>query len=199
MIAHIRDVSPAEEDEYTILRGLITKQLEEFIHSRMTMAIGIAVGVFLSGVAVTLGVSSILLLSSRNEVRSKRHYFLCIYTTILLLCLVAFETLLFVDSNGAVTFPIQSPKKIQENSFRMAQVLFAILLVIIALVDALLVRVIVSRPLCWQFSHFISKVWRCFLVQKVLGRGSSNWGHLFWVFPAILWGIALGTIPGHGY
>lgn len=160
------------------------------MHSEVVAIVCLYVGAFLTGIAVMLGISSILLFFSRRGAQPKQHYFLCIYTITVLLLLVTYEVQGFIIIIREFLFQVQI-----DGSSLASIVGCMTLVLLVASTDGLLVRVKVPRSNN-IFSHFLSKVWRCFLVQRALSRGSSKWGNLFWIFPACLWGITTGMKQG---
>ncbi len=49
------------------------------------------------------------------------------------------------------------------------------------------------RNLKLWVQQLLSQVWRCFMVQRVLGDNSLKWGNIFWIFPACIWAVTVGT------
>lgn len=128
-----------------------TEELSAFLHNVVAAVVGTLIGVFFSGVAVTLGVSSILLLASKRGTLSRREYFLCAYTAILLLLLVAFECEVFAYYiTSAISFLRLEPAASFEN--KLIKTFFVTLVIITALTDGLLVR---KTILCMVMSVLI--------------------------------------------
>ncbi len=187
-VAQITDSVPsAGEDTYTFLHNFDAQELYAFMRNGMGAEIGVFIGIFLSGIALTLGMSAILLLASGREAR--QHYVLCAYTVTILLLLIAFETQALINHNTATIFFF---RPYDGADIMLSRIMLLTAVVNTILVDGLLVCIGLLGSLPHSlFLCFIYKAWRCFLVEKALG--SSNWGTLFQAFPACLWGIIAGT------
>lgn len=168
--------------------------LQAILHDQTMSMVGLMLGTLLTGILLTLGASSIFLLSSnKDESLLGQNRFLCIYVIILLSAVLVFDVEVFVLGNGFSIFLSQPPNKILELfemwSFTMGSTALAITLLADGIFVCLLL--LLSESL---FNNRYFKVWRCFLVQRTLGPyNSSKWGNIFWAFPACLWILSLGT------
>ncbi len=167
---------------------------QEVLYDHMMHMVGLIFGVLLTGVLLTLGVSSVFLLSSKGVRGSTRRFnrFLCAYVIILLLNILAFDAEVFILGNGSAIFPSLPPNEIQKLFGIWGKAVGSTTLVIGLMADGILVSSS-WNPRYRESNKCCFKVWRCLMVQRALGPfSSSKWGNIFWVFPACLWVLMLG-------
>lgn len=138
MMIQSRDTGLVEDTTYNALHAFNAEQLYTFLRIHMVTMVGTCIGIFLSGIAVSLGVSSILLFVSKGKALSRRDCLLCAYTTTLLLLLIAFEAQVFVFFNAPTIFFFRPDNGPAVDSVTKA--LFVTVAVIALLTDGLLVR-----------------------------------------------------------
>lgn len=100
------------------------------LHNRLMLMVGVVISVFLAGILVTLGISSLMLfrVSSKREGLSKQGYFLVGYTAILIILVVAFEVLLFIVCNAPFIFsPLARELEITRGLLTAATVTLAVM------------------------------------------------------------------------
>ncbi len=120
---------------------LPTLQDAQILYGQMVSMIGVLFGVLFTGVLLTLGVSSILLLSSGGDTSSSgQSRFLCVYLIILSSTVLAFDAATFVLGNGVAIFFSHSPIEIQEFYGTCGKAVGSTTLVIGLMADGLLVR-----------------------------------------------------------
>lgn len=151
MALQARDVpvNPVGEDLYTVLHNYSASKLSTFLHNEMVYMIGNSAGVFLSGLTFTLGISSILLLSSKRPL-SKQDTLLRAYTIILLFLVTSFQTVaLFTTFLPFISLSHSYDKKIGDET--KSGVVFNVTLAVTAgLTDGLMVS---TRP--YFYSYFV--------------------------------------------
>ncbi len=188
---------PEIPNKIITMRHLTTEDFQAILNGQMMNSIGLLLSTLSTGILLSLGISSLFLLSSRGEDRSllRRNRFLRIYIIISLLTVLALDVEVFVLVNETTIFEFFSQPQSAYDKFERiwTKVSGTTMLVIVILADGVLVRLPVIFFLGLSTERCF-KVWRCFMVQKALGPySSSKWGNMFWVFPVCLWIISLGT------
>lgn len=156
--------------------------------------VGVLVGVLFSGILVNAGVSSLVLFraESKRGASSRQGHFLCAYIIALLFLVIAFEAQEFIMCNASIIFRGEPPLKLPNIIGTLLKVANMTLVVILGLTDGLLVSTVILFFPIGAYA-IVTKVWRCFMVQRALGNIGSKWGSAFWIFPACLWGLAVGS------
>ncbi len=115
--------------------------VQTYLNSLMTNMIGLLLGAVLTGVLLSLGISSLFLLSSKggDEDSLKRNRLLRTYITILLLTVLIFDAEQFVGLNSVAIFFSQPLDKVQLFSEVWGKVTGTTTIVIVLLADAVLV------------------------------------------------------------
>ncbi len=161
---------------------------------QMMQMIGLSFGILLTGIFLTLGISSLLLLSFERGNRNflRRNHFLCVYIIVLLLTVPTFEAERFIVVNSSTIFFSQPQDTLHKILGIWGIVSGLTTVIIVLLTDGVLVRLSHYSPSI-LLNERSFKVWRCFMVQKALGPfNSSKWGNVFWIFPVCLWILTLG-------
>lgn len=138
----------------------------------MTLTIGTSISIFLSGMTVVLGFSSILLLSSKKRPVSRQDSLLRIYTVVLLFLAVAFQIQYLFNMDLFIVLSFEGVKKGDEILATSTMAIDATLIFVFTLTDGLLVRLVL--PIFFTPVITYLKVWRCFMVQRALGHTSSK-------------------------
>lgn len=120
-------VVPAGEDQST------------FLHDEMVHMIGNSIGILLTGITLTLGISSILLLSSKRPL-PKQDKFLRAFTIVLLVLAVALQALTLLITFLLLLSPSYSPDKRSKDNMRLTMTSDMTLAIIAGLTDGLMVR-----------------------------------------------------------
>lgn len=108
----------------------------------MELTIGTSIGVFLSGMAVILGSSSVLLLSSKKGALSRQDILLRLYTIILLILGVAFQIQFLHYIGPFITLPFEPVNLRYEILTKSTAALDTTLLLTLTSADGLLVSLI---------------------------------------------------------
>lgn len=196
MILQIRDitVTSAGEDLYTVLHNATASQLSTFLHTEMVDMIGNSIGIFLLGVAVTLGIYSMLLLSSK-PLLSTQDTLLRAYTIVLLLLVVAFQIqALFITFLPFMSLSHSLGKRI-EGYTRLNVVMDATLVVMAGLADGLLVssnNITLLLMACFDhycYPRFGGVSWskECWVITHQNGATSSGVFLLFFGLRRLVW------------
>ncbi len=119
-----------------------TENVQAILNDQMVQMIGPLFGILLTGILLTLGVSSLFLLSSKggNRDLSMRNQLLRTYVVILLLAVLALDAEAFVMGNSVAIFFSHPQIQIQEFRVILGQVVGSTTLAIGLLADGLLVR-----------------------------------------------------------
>ncbi len=121
-----------------------TKIFEATPKRQMMESMGLLFGTLLTGVLLTLRISSLFLLSSRRADRNllRRNRFLRVYIIILLLTVLTFDAEVFALVNGAAVISSQSHNALQRFVGTLGWALGATTMVIALFGDGILVRLL---------------------------------------------------------
>jgi hypothetical protein len=155
--------------------------------------IGIFIGAVFTGGLITSGIACIFFLSTKNSM-PRQSRCLQIYVIFLILMVLAFDTLVIITSNETTIFCVYTEEQAASMYDELGGFDIIFTIAVAALTDGILVRSLSydSTSALLLLTLFF-QVWRCFMIQRVLGRNPSWWGNLFWVFPTCLWCITMCT------
>lgn len=115
--------------------------IQVILHTQMIEMIGLLFCVLLTGIVLTLGVASILLLYSQEDRNLlRRNRILCAYIILLFLLIFCFEAVAFAVDNSFTIFFSQPPNKTLEAVEKLGGVVGATSLASGLLCDAVFVR-----------------------------------------------------------
>ncbi len=126
----------------------VTEEFQAYLNILMTNMVGLLVGALLTGILLSLGISSLFLLSSKGRDRNllRRNRFLRVYIIILLSTVLIFDAEAFVGVNRVAIFFSQPRHTAQELTGIWAKVLGLTTAAIVLLADGVLVRLTSYLP-----------------------------------------------------
>ncbi|KAF9445801.1 hypothetical protein P691DRAFT_830567 [Macrolepiota fuliginosa MF-IS2] len=144
-------------------------------HTQMALSIGITIGAIFTGGTIVLSISCLFLLSSNTGGSSKRNLFLRAYITALLLAIIGLELAYLLAANSFAVFHVHSIVELAKRQGSVLSLFISITpVIVIGITDGLL-------------------VWRCYAVHQVFEQTPSRWRNIFWILPALLWLLNMGT------